>query len=95
MALRKNNQKDYDNFSDTKKDVLGNDKNFDPPKKAPGDTTLMGPNYNVGDYADEYDFEDKFKKQHGKFPQLSVQDYSKIRLNEKGKNIVVKLKEGE
>lgn len=32
MALRKNNQADYNNFADTTKDVLGNEKN--PPKVA-------------------------------------------------------------
>jgi len=95
MALRKNNQKDYEKFANTKKDVLGNDRNIDPPKTAPGDTTVVSPNYKVGDYVDEYEFEDAFKNQHKGFPQLSVQDYSRIRKNEKGDNIVVKLKEGE
>lgn len=45
MALRKNNQKDYDNFSDTKKDVLGNSK----PKEtiSPGDTIKVFPNQDL------------------------------------------------
>jgi len=34
MALRKNNQKDYANFSQTDSDVLGNKKDNDPPKVA-------------------------------------------------------------
>jgi hypothetical protein len=95
MALRKNNPKDYKKFADTKKDVLGNDRNIDPPKSAPGDTTVMSSKYKVGDHADEYEFEDAFKKQHKGYPQLSVQDYSRIRKGKNGENIVVKLKEGE
>ena len=37
MALRKNNQADYNNFADTKKDVLGKEK--DPPKRIMGENT--------------------------------------------------------
>ena len=37
MALRKTNQKDYEKFADTKKDVLGKEK--DPPKTIMGENT--------------------------------------------------------
>jgi len=37
MALRKNNQKDYERFADTTKDVLGNEKN--PPTTVTGENT--------------------------------------------------------
>jgi hypothetical protein len=37
MALRKNNQADYNNFADTTKDVLGKEK--DPPKRIMGENT--------------------------------------------------------
>ena len=87
MALRKNNQKDYEKFADTRKNVLGEE------KPSPGDTTVVGHNYKVGDYVDEYEFEEAFKKQHKSMPQLSVQDYSPIKKDEKGNNIVTKLKD--
>ena len=90
MALRKNNQKDYERFADTKKDVFGKPKSIKP---GPGDTTVVGKNYNVGDYVDEYEFEEAFKKQHKSMPQLSVQDYSTIKKDGKGNNIVTKLKD--
>jgi len=89
MALRKNNQKDYDKFSDTSKDVLGNPRTQDPP---PSDTTRVSSKYKVGDYVDESEFEDAFKEQHKGYPQLSVQDYSKVKKDKKG-NYVVKLKD--
>ena len=87
MALRKTNQKDYEKFTDTKKDVLGKE------KPLPGDTTVVGNNYKVGDYVDEYEFETAFKTQHKGMPQLSVQDYSKVKKDGKGNNIVTKLKD--
>jgi len=39
MALRKNNQKDYDKFNDTTIDVLGNKREQDPPSKVTGENT--------------------------------------------------------
>ena len=39
MALRKNNQKDYDKFNDTSVDVLGNKREQDPPSKVTGENT--------------------------------------------------------
>jgi hypothetical protein len=90
MALRKNNQKDYEKFADTTKDVLGKPKSIKP---GPGDTTVVGNNYKVGDYVDEYEFEKAFKTQHKDYPQLSVQDYSPVKKDGKGNNIVTKLKD--
>lgn len=95
MALRKNNQRDFDKFNDPDTDVLGNKRNLPKMNAGPGDTTRVSDKYKIGDYVDEYEFEDEFKKQHGGFPQLSVQDYSKVRKGKDGENIVVKLKDGE
>lgn len=39
MALRKNNQKDYDKFNNPDTDVLGNKRDNDPPKKVSGEYT--------------------------------------------------------
>lgn len=39
MALRKNNQKDFDKFNNTSTDVLKNKKDNDPPKKVAGEWT--------------------------------------------------------
>ena len=89
MALRKYNQKDFDKFSDTKKDVLGN------PKPQPSDTIRGFSGYKVGDLVEEGDFESKFKNIKGDastFPQLSVQDYSTIKEDKKGQ-YVTKLKD--
>ena len=90
MALRKNNQKDYNKFADTKKDVLGNDRKLPQPNpNPPSDTTRVSDKYKVGDYVDEYEFEEAFQKQHdGKFPQFSVQDYSKVQKDDKGNYVV-------
>ncbi len=101
MALRKNNQKDYDNFSDTKKDVLGNSKPTDPPKT----DTLRSPvisGYEKGEMLIEGDLENYFSgPREGveggdpkNYPQLSVQDYSPVQKDKKGKYIT-KIKEGE
>ena len=54
-------------------------------------------NYKVGDLPSEDDFEAKFKRSGGKpkdYPQLSVQDYSTIRKDDKG-FYVERLKKGE
>ena len=53
---------------------------------------MMPNSYEEGDSVDEDDFEDSFKAK-GKFPQLSVQDYSSIKKDKKGNNYVTKLKE--
>ena len=90
MALRKNNQKDYDKFADTSKDVLGNPKKQDPPKS----DTLRSPvisGYNTGEMLQEGDLEGYFPRtgdDSKDYPQLSVQDYSPVKEDEKGKYVV-------
>ena len=59
-----------------------------PPKS---DTIRVSNKYKPGDFVEEYELEKEIKKQTGAFPQLSVQDYSKVQLDDRGKNIVVKL----
>ena len=96
MALRKNNQKDYDKFNDTSTDVLGNKIEQDPPKT----DTLRSPvisGYKKGEMLMEGDLEGYFSKEGNDpkdYPQLSVQDYSTVKKDKKGK-YVTKLKEGE
>ena len=55
------------------------------------DTIRVSKKYKPGDFVEEYELEKEIKKQTGAFPQLSVQDYSKVKLDDKGRNIVVKL----
>ena len=59
-----------------------------PPKS---DTVRVSKKYKPGDFVEEYELEKEIKKQTGAFPQLSVQDYSKVEVDAKGRNIVVKL----
>ena len=61
-------------------------------KPMQSDTIKVSSKYKPGDYVEEYELERRIKKQTGDFPQLSVQDYSEVRKDDKGKNIVVKLK---
>ena len=88
MALRKNNQKDYENFANPNIDVLGNEKN--PPKS----DTLRSPvisSYNKGELLEEGALEGHFKQNVGDastYPQLSVQDYSEVKEDKKGKYVV-------
>lgn len=58
-----------------------------PPKS---DTIRVSKKYKPGDFVEEYELEKEIKKQTGAFPQLSVQDYSKVEVDDKGRNIVVK-----
>jgi hypothetical protein len=58
-----------------------------PPKT---DTIRVSKKYKPGDFVEEYELEKNIKKQTGAFPQLSVQDYSKVKSDDKG-NYVVKL----
>ena len=62
-----------------------------PKAKMPQGDTIRGfDNYNVGDYVSEDDFEGKFKKTGNNpknYPQLSVQDYSKVKEDKKGKYV--------
>ena len=59
----------------------------------PPSDTIRNPvltNYQPGDLMSEDDFEGMFKKKEGDastFPQTSVQDYSKVKEDEKGKYI--------
>lgn len=48
------------------------------------DTIRVGSNYRVGDYVQETELEDAIIKQTGDYPQLSVQDYSTVKKDEKG-----------
>lgn len=62
-----------------------------PPKS---DTIRVSKKYKPGDFVEEYELEKEIKKQTGAFPQLSVQDYSKVKVDDRGRNIVVKLEKG-
>ncbi len=55
------------------------------------DTIRVSNKYKPGDYVEEFELEDAIKKQTGDFPQLSVQDYSKVKKDKKG-NYVTHLK---
>ena len=48
--------------------------------------------YREGDSVDEDDFEDSFKAKD-EFPQLSIQDYSDVKIDKQGRSYVTKLKE--
>jgi hypothetical protein len=88
MALRKNNQADYNNFADTKKDVLGKEK--DPPKSDTLRSQVIS-GYGKGELLEEGALEGHFKQNVGDastFPQLSVQDYSEVKEDKKGKYVV-------
>jgi hypothetical protein len=90
MALRKNNQKDYNKFADTAKDVLGNNKDTDPPKSDTLRSSVIS-GYNTGEMLEEGDLEGYFSRTGDDatdYPQLSVQDYSPVKKDEKGKYVV-------
>ncbi len=53
---------------------------------------MMPNSYKEGDWVDEDDFEDNFKAKK-EFPQLSVQDYSRVKKDEKGNSYVTRLKQ--
>lgn len=60
-------------------------------KSMKGDTVRGFSNYNVGDMVSEDDFESKFKNKGNNsknYPQLSVQDYSNVKEDKKGKYVV-------
>ena len=50
----------------------------------------VGKKYKTGSLVDEDHFEKTYMKQKGKYPQLSVEDYSEVKSDDKG-NYVVKL----
>ena len=60
------------------------------PREKVTDTIRVSNKYKPGDYVEEFELEDAIKKQTGDFPQLSVQDYSKVKKDKKG-NYVTKL----
>jgi hypothetical protein len=66
-------------------------KEKDPREKAK-DTIRVSNKYKPGDYVEEFELEDAVKKQTGKYPQLSAQDYSTVKKDKKG-NYITKLKE--
>ena len=54
------------------------------------DTVRVSSKYKVGDYVSEDDLEDSFSKKGGdpkNYPQLSVQDYSEVKKDKKGKYV--------
>lgn len=67
--------------------TLGKVKN--PPKNGNSNkyVTRVNDKYKVGDYVEEYEFEKAHKKQHGEFPQLSIQDYTQVKEDDKGKYV--------
>lgn len=89
MALRKNNQKDYEKFANPDVDVLGKPKS--PVVKT---DTLRSPvisGYGKGELLEEGALEGHFKRNVGDastYPQLSVQDYSEVKEDKKGKYVV-------
>ena len=62
------------------------------PRKKVTDTIRVSNKYKPGQYVEEFELEDAIKKQTGDFPQLSVQDYSTVKKDQKG-NYVTKLKD--
>ena len=66
--------------------------NGKPKEKAMKSDTVRGfDNYNTGDYVSEDDFESKFKLKGNNsknYPQLTVQDYSQVKEDKKGKYVV-------
>ena len=52
----------------------------------------MPNSYKEGDYVSNDDFEENFKAKK-EFPQLSVQDYSRVKKDKKGNSYVTRLKE--
>ncbi len=62
------------------------------PREKVKDTIRVSNRYNPGDYVEEYELEEAVKKQTGKYPQLSAQDYSTVKKDKKG-NYITKLKD--
>lgn len=65
-------------------------KEKDPREKAK-DTIRVSNKYKPGDYVEEFELEEAVKKQTGKYPQLSAQDYSTVKKDKKG-NYITHLK---
>jgi len=60
------------------------------PRERKKDTIRVSNKYKPGDYVEEFELEDAVKKQTGKYPQLSAQDYSTVKKDKKG-NYITKL----
>ena len=60
------------------------DKNGDEETKGPSKVRITSGDYKAGDMVKEDDFENSPSFGGGKFPQLSVQDYSTIKMDDKG-----------
>ena len=62
------------------------------PREKVTDTIRVSNKYKTGDYVEEFELEDAVKKQTGKYPQLSAQDYSTVKKDNKG-NYITKLED--
>ena len=62
------------------------------PREKVTDTIRVSNKYKTGDYVEEFELEDAVKKQTGKYPQLSAQDYSTVKKDKKG-NYITKLED--
>lgn len=60
------------------------------PRETLKDTIRVSNKYKPGDYVEEFELEEAVKKQTGKYPQLSAQDYSTVKKDKKG-NYITKL----
>ena len=86
----------YGKKSPLEKELVGShsplNMNGKPKEKAMKSDTVRGfDNYNTGDYVSEDDFESKFKLKGNNsknYPQLTVQDYSQVKEDKKGKYVV-------
>ena len=61
------------------------------PREQSRDTIRVSNKYKPGDYVEEFELEEAVKKQTGKYPQLSAQDYSTVKKDKKG-NYITHLK---
>jgi hypothetical protein len=61
------------------------------PREKVKDTIRVSNKYKPGDYVEEFELEEAVKKQTGKYPQLSAQDYSTVKKDKKG-NYITHLK---
>ena len=62
------------------------------PREKVTDTIRVSKKYKPGDYVEEFELEKAVKKQTGKYPQLSAQDYSTVKKDKKG-NYITKLED--
>ena len=62
------------------------------PREQSRDTIRVSKKYKPGDYVEEFELEEAVKKQTGKYPQLSAEDYSTVKKDKKG-NYITKLED--